>query len=155
MAQATKPRRTAAAAPGTGTDAPEGELFTALAALVGHLKRRSGDAETGARMFLLHQVDRAAPVRATDLAEATGHDLSTISRHLRSLEDDGLVARSPAPDDGRASLLHVTPAGRAHLDRAVAVRTAMLAGATVGWDPVDVATLTRLLHRLATDLETT
>jgi DNA-binding MarR family transcriptional regulator len=94
-------------------------------------------------------------MRATDLAEQTGHDVSTISRHLRSLEDDGLLARTPDPDDRRASLLEVTASGRDYLDRAVAVRTAMLADATGDWDPSDVATLARLLHRLATDLETT
>ena len=160
MVQAIKPsttgRPSTRAAAVAGTDASvgvDGELFAALAALIGHLKRRTNDPETGARTFLLHQVDRHAPVRASDLAELSGHDASTISRHLRTLEDSGLVLRSPDPDDRRASLLTVTPDGRAFLDHAVRVRTALLAEATATWDADDVATLTRLLHHLATDLE--
>jgi DNA-binding MarR family transcriptional regulator len=155
MVQTTNRPEVTASSPADGSDPSDADLFTALAALVGHLKRRVGDADTGARMFLLHHVGRHAAMRATDLAEQTGHDVSTISRHLRSLEDDGLLTRSPDPDDRRASLLEVTESGRAYLDRAVTLRTAMLADATAGWDPADVTTLTRLLHRLATDLETT
>jgi DNA-binding MarR family transcriptional regulator len=155
MVQATNPTATPASSPQDAAPPSDADLFTALAALLGHLKRRVGDADTGARMFLLHHVGRNATMRATDLAEQTGHDVSTISRHLRSLEDDGLLARTPDPDDRRASLLEVTASGRDYLDRAVAVRTAMLADATGDWDPSDVATLARLLHRLATDLETT
>ena len=156
MVQATNPPAVTVTPGSADTPGPsDTDLFTALAALIGHLKRRVGDADTGARMFLLHHVGRNDTMRATDLAEQTGHDLSTISRHLRSLEDDGLLTRSPDPDDRRASLLEVTGSGRAYLDRAVALRTAMLADATADWDPDDVATLTRLLHRLATDLENT
>jgi DNA-binding MarR family transcriptional regulator len=129
-------------------------LVVALSALVTHLKRRSGDPDTSARAFLLGHVDRLAPVRATDLADATALDLSTISRHLRGLEDAGLLTRSPDPDDRRASLLTVTDEGRVFLADAVRARTALLAEATAGWPTDDVSTLSALMTRLAHDLET-
>ena len=135
-------------------ESPAADLVVALSALVTHLKRRSGDPETGARAFLLAHVDRLAPVRATDLVDATALDLSTISRHLRGLEDAGLLTRSPDPDDRRASLLTVTDGGRAFLADAVRVRTAMLASATAHWPADDLATLAALMTRLAHDLET-
>jgi DNA-binding MarR family transcriptional regulator len=133
---------------------PADELVVALSALVTHLKRKAGDPDTGARAFLLGHVDRLAPVRATDLVDHTALDLSTISRHLRGLEDAGLLTRSPDPDDRRASLLSVTDEGRAFVEDAVRARTAMLAGATAGWPADDVSTLSELLTRLAHDLET-
>jgi DNA-binding MarR family transcriptional regulator len=93
-------------------------------------------------------------VRATDIADCTALDLSTISRHLRGLEDAGLLTRSPDPDDRRASLLSVTDEGRAFVADAVRARTAMLAAATADWPDGDAATLSALMTRLAHDLET-
>lgn len=148
----------ATTSPATGRDEvgerSAGELVAALSALVTHLKRRAGDPDTGARAFLLGHVDRLAPVRATDLADHASLDLSTISRHLRGLEDAGLLTRSPDPDDRRASLLSVTDEGRAFVEEAVRARTAMLAAATTDWLASDVSTLSELLNRLAHDLET-
>jgi len=130
------------------------ELVAALSAMVTEFKRRSGDPDTGARAFLLGHVDRLAPVRATEVADCTALDLSTVSRHLRGLEDAGLLVRSPDPDDRRASLLSVTDEGRAFVADAVRARTALLAAATADWPAADVAALSALMTRLAHDLET-
>ena len=133
--------------PGTGPclrPACGDELLPALHALVTNLKRRSGDPDTSARTFLLGHVDRLAPVRATEIAECTALDLSTVSRHLRGLEDAGLLSRSPDPDDRRAALLSVTEQGRQFVADAVRARTAMLAAATADWPEGDVAALASL-----------
>ena len=122
-------------------------------AILTQLKRRNGDPEASARAFLLGHVERMAPVRATDLAEHVGLDISTISRHLRGLEDAGMLVRSPDPDDRRASLLAVTDEGRESLDRSTRARTALLAEATSTWTDTDRTTLGSLLARLADDLE--
>ena len=150
------PQATTSPPPGRDgvTERPADDLVAALSALVTHLKRRSGDPETSARAFLLGHVDRLAPVRATDVADSTALDLSTVSRHLRALEDAGLLTRSPDPDDRRASLLSLTDEGRVALDHAVRTRTALLESATAAWPAEDVAALTSLLARLAHDLET-
>ena len=149
------PQATTSPAPGRDgvAERPADDLVAALSALVTQLKRRSGDPENGARAFLLAHVDRLAPVRATDLTDATALDLSTISRHLRGLEDAGLLTRSADPDDRRASLLTATDAGRVFLAEAVRARTAMLASAMAHWPADDVATLSHLMTRLAHDLE--
>jgi DNA-binding MarR family transcriptional regulator len=39
-------------------------------------------------------------------------EYSTLSRTLDGLEKDGLVRRSPDPDDQRATRIHLTDAGR-------------------------------------------
>jgi DNA-binding MarR family transcriptional regulator len=150
------PQATTSPAPGRdGAGArPADDLVAALSTHITHLKRKAGDPETSARAFLLGHVDRLAPVRATDLADHVALDLSTISRHLRGLEDAGLLTRSPDPDDRRASLLSLTDEGRVFLGDAVRARTAMLASATAGWPSADVSDLSELLARLAHDLET-
>ncbi len=42
-------------------------------------------------------------IRISKVAEALGHDLSTISRRVTHLESHGFVERLPDPTDGRAS----------------------------------------------------
>ncbi|HMG49005.1 MAG TPA: bifunctional helix-turn-helix transcriptional regulator/GNAT family N-acetyltransferase [Inquilinus sp.] len=53
---------------------------------------------------------------ASDLGRALGLDPGYLSRILGGFERQGLIARSPSPQDGRQSLLALTPAGRAVLD---------------------------------------
>ncbi|NLU71959.1 MarR family transcriptional regulator [Streptomyces sp. HNM0575] len=97
---------------------------------------------------LFVRIDDGGPQRATDLAVYFGVGKATISRQLRVLENLGLIYRAPDPDDGRASLVHLTQRGR---ERFRAVREAVRAeymrklGA---WDPVEIAELARLLHQL-------
>lgn len=150
MAQATNEGRTlSAAAPDSRADG----IADAIMAAVGALKRRIEDPEAHTRAFLLGHVARLEPVRATDLAEQVHLDLSTISRHLRGLEESGLLVRSPDPDDRRASRLAVTHDGRAALERTTAARNALFASATAGWTDSEVDELVHLLNRLSHDLE--
>jgi DNA-binding MarR family transcriptional regulator len=151
MVQATKTRQGAI---DHAVAASDDELFRALAVLIQRLKRlRGSDPDHGARTFLLAHVDRLGPVRMSDLATTACLDQSTVSRHLRQLEDQGLVTRSPDPDDRRATLLELSDSGRDVLERAVAARSQLIAEATAEWSLEDREHLTRLLTRLAHDLE--
>ena len=98
MAQATNPTRV----DGTLGDGPGGdEIWTALSSIVSTFKQRAGGPDAGARAFLLARIARSAPVRATEIADQVGLDVSTISRHLRGLEEAGLITRAPAHGDRR------------------------------------------------------
>jgi DNA-binding MarR family transcriptional regulator len=129
------------------------DLFSSLATAVISLKRRTGDPEASGRAFMLGHIDKLAPVRATDVAEHVGLDLSTVSRHLKALEDAGYVRRSPDPDDRRAALLELSETGRDLLESTTRARTALLAQVTADWPREDLTNLTRLLNRLARELE--
>lgn len=143
--------------PGTGAaiggELPEERMFRALSGLVTQLRRRADDADGAARTFLLGHLARHAPLRMSDLATHACLDQSTVSRHLRGLDEHGLVTRSPDPDDRRATLLDLSDAGRDALDRAVRARTDLIAAATAGWSEKDRTTLADLMTRLAHDLE--
>jgi DNA-binding MarR family transcriptional regulator len=52
-------------------------------------------------------------VKTAYLLESSTLDKMRVSRALARLEQDGLIERSPDPDDGRGQLLRLLPAGRA------------------------------------------
>jgi DNA-binding MarR family transcriptional regulator len=60
------------------------------------------------------------PPTQARLAEQAGTDPMMASQVLRKLEARGLLERPPDPDDTRARRLHLTPAGRDLIGRALA-----------------------------------
>jgi DNA-binding MarR family transcriptional regulator len=65
---------------------------------------------------LLRAVGRLGPVRSTVVAELTGLSRPVVSRRVASLIAAGHLASTTDPEDGRASLLEVAPAGQRLLD---------------------------------------
>lgn len=97
---------------------------------------------------LFVRLDDGGPQRATDLAVYFGVGKATISRQLRVLENLGLINRAPDPDDGRASLLHLTPRGRQRFRAVREARRAEYMRKLDSWDPAEIAELARLMHQL-------
>jgi DNA-binding MarR family transcriptional regulator len=109
-----------------------------------------------ATVGLLMQIDTlASECHARELAAHAGLDPSTVSRAVATLVAQGLVERRADPVDGRASLLVVTPAGRAALDEANAWFGTLLDQALAGWTADDRLALSATLHRLAHDIDVT
>jgi DNA-binding MarR family transcriptional regulator len=79
-------------------------------------------------------------------------DVSTISRHLHSLELQDMVARTSDPLDARAQRVSLTARGIEVLARLREHRAATIRAATTGWPESDRDGLARLLRRLAEDL---
>jgi DNA-binding MarR family transcriptional regulator len=105
-----------------------------------------------ASVALLFEAGRSGPVRVSALAETVGLDVSTVSRHVRNLVAAGHLRRSEDPDDGRATLLHLTPDGAALLAAAMSRRAEVLRRATADWPDADRDTLATLLGRLGDGL---
>lgn len=97
---------------------------------------------------LLFPLCRAGALRQSALADLVHADRSTVSRHVASLVEQGLVRRDADDSDGRASVLVVTDAGRAQLDRLRAEREAYLREVTGGWTAEELVTFTALFDRL-------
>jgi DNA-binding MarR family transcriptional regulator len=102
---------------------------------------------------MLADVGRLGPIRPSDLADQLRLDLSTVSRHVTTLVDKGLLLRSVHPDDARAQQLTLTDAGRRTLAEILDNRAATLGRATKHWSSTDRSQLSTLLERLADDLK--
>jgi len=137
------------------SDAVAEQITSALLGVMTGLKTQMG--RTGhdvAPAFVLYRVSEQEPVRVSDLAGACGLDASTVSRHAKHLEDQGLVARSGDPQDRRASRLELTDAGRAYIAEHMALRARLLGDALADWPAADRTHFLRLTQRLAASLTT-
>lgn len=112
----------------------------------------TGENRDRAALVLLYPLCRLGPLRQGTLADLVHADPSTVSRHVATLVDHGLVRRVADETDGRASRLVVTDAGMAALDALRAEREAHLDRAIAHWSDDDVATFSTLLGRLLDDL---
>jgi len=104
-----------------------------------------------AGLAVVHEARRLGIFRPSDLAGQMRLDLSTISRHLRSLEQQGMVQRAADPDDARAQRISITARG-GDLNRVLDHRAATIRAAVAHWPEIDRGTLQHLLRRLADDL---
>lgn len=89
-----------------------------------------------------------APMTLTQLAEATGSDAPATTVAVNDLEHRGLVERYPHPDNKRAKLVSVTPAGR---QMVALVRRTVRDDAPPGVNDLsrtDLAHLRRILERI-------
>jgi DNA-binding MarR family transcriptional regulator len=118
------------------------------------LRRFGGPAQIDvAAVMLLHRLACDGSKRPSDLAADAGLDLSTVSRHIRALDEEGLLVREPDPDDGRSFHLTLTPKGADLMVDALRRREQGVERALASWDDDDVTNLHRLLGRLADDLD--
>lgn len=143
-----------AAATGTPArgDGAEDAVLTALMTLGRRLRQRLPGDELDFSAIPVLKLLRDGPGRLSTLADALELDASTVSRHVRQLEERGLVERADDPDDRRASRVALSAHGRAalaeHLDR----RQVLLGAVLADWDAEDRAVLRTLMLRLCDDL---
>jgi len=102
------------------------------------------DLHAGAAAAVWHLAEHG-PQRMSELAAGLQVDVSVVSRQVAELVTAGHLVRQPDPEDGRACLLSVTPAGRVVLDAAVERLAARFLPQLAGWD-------TEELRRVAADL---
>jgi len=116
--------------------------------IFGELTDAAGRPLDRAAYSVLARIEEFGPIRLTDLASAMEIDISTASRHVRSLEERGLLERSGEPGDLRARRLQLTDDGEAVLRSSRAARLAGIEDRLRGWSPGDVRHLARLLEQL-------
>ncbi len=61
---------------------------------------------------VIRVLDEAGPMEQTALAQKACLLLPSLTRMLRAMEEEGLLARASDPQDGRKSIVSVTDAGR-------------------------------------------
>ncbi|HEX2297048.1 MAG TPA: MarR family transcriptional regulator [Pseudonocardiaceae bacterium] len=133
-----------------------GRIGTGLGRLIRLVERAPFGREDGLdrpSFMLLLRLVCAGPSRVTDLAAAVHSDPSTVSRQVATLVGMGLLERRADPGDGRASLLALTDAGRALLERARQRRDERIAAITESWQPSEREQFADLLDRFTVGYE--
>jgi len=96
-----------------GTQQTTAQLAHELRETMGRVVRRLR-AEPGPpipQLAVLGRLDREGPASISDLAAAERMRPQSMAQTVRDLEDAGHVSRRPDPEDGRRSIVELTPAG--------------------------------------------
>ncbi len=101
----------------------------------------------------LATIERHGPLTPSELAELERVKRPTVTRTLACLDREGLIQRTPDPDDGRSALISVNAAGRERLRRLRSRKNAYLARRMRELPAEDVATLERAAGILERMLE--
>lgn len=99
------------------TDPEPAQLAVDLHEVLGQLRRRMrAQADTGdltaSQLHVLRRLDREGPATATTLARAVGVRPQSMGATVGVLLAAGMVSGAPDPQDGRQTLLSITPASR-------------------------------------------
>lgn len=132
-------------------DSDDPALLRSVLALLELIGRARRD-EANSRMKVLGAV-LDAPVLGRDVAAELGIDASTVSRHIASLEADGLLERRRTQGDRRAQPVMATEAGRAVYADSLRTRLAVFTQAVAHWAPDERRLLATLLGRLVADVD--
>jgi DNA-binding MarR family transcriptional regulator len=127
----------------------EEALMSLMMALGRRMRQRQPGDEIDYSAFpLLKLLTHQGPMRLSAVAQVLGLDASTVSRHVRQLEDRGLLERTGDPDDGRASRVAVSAQGNECLTKGFETRRHLLTTALDGWTEEERETLRSLLQRV-------
>ena len=128
-------------------------LRWAITRMARRLRQEAGTDLGPSQVAALATMERHGPLSPSDVAKLERIKRPTATRIVRHLEEGGLVERVKDPADGRASILSVTAAGRTHLRRLRARKTAYLASRLGKLDAEDRRTLERAAELLEGMLE--
>jgi len=128
-------------------------IATVLGALIDFMSTmRQRHAESTGTSNVLTRLAGNGPMRSADLALSLHLDQSTVSRHVASLESEGMVERVPVADDRRAHLVQLTERGSAAAHDLVAQKVAALEGVLSSWPREDLQSFAQLLERFSLGL---
>lgn len=109
----------------------------------------AGNDAPAAQWRVLSLLELAGPQRVGELATAARTTQPGMTRLIGTLEREGLVRRSPVPEDSRAIAVHITAAGSDALNAWRAEFRDTLAPRFAGLDDDDWSLLTRAAEILA------
>jgi DNA-binding MarR family transcriptional regulator len=111
--------------------------------------KQPGDTIDHSAHLVLYMLRCNGALRLSDLAAKMELDASTASRHVRALEQVGLIRRSADPDDRRAFRVELTEDGEREWLTSSKRRMELLSQAMDGWDESDIETFAKLMTRFA------
>jgi DNA-binding MarR family transcriptional regulator len=104
-----------------------------------------------AAVAILRQLAESGATRPGELAARLEVEAPHVTRQVQRLRQAGYVDRVPDPDDRRAQLIRLTPAGRTAADRVRDVGRRSMQAALAQWTPQELHQLAMLFHRMVDD----
>ena len=104
-----------------------------------------------AAVVVLLQLAEAGAMRPSELAAQLEVEAPHITRQVQRLAQAGYAERAPDPNDRRAQLIRLTPAGKAAARRIRDTGRKGMQAALAHWPPDDLHQLTTLFHRMVDD----
>jgi DNA-binding MarR family transcriptional regulator len=120
-----------------------GHLRLTIVRAARRLRQEAGSDLSPSLTAALSTVERHGPMTPSELAARERIQRPTATRVLARLEEMGLIARTPDPQDRRSSLVSVTPDASAMLAEQRTRKTAFLAERLDRLEPEDRAALER------------
>lgn len=116
-----------------------------------HLLKAAGVRIDKAGIALMFKLQRHgdSALRVTDLADLLGVDTPTVTRKVQQLEKLDFVVREADAEDGRATRIQLTQAGRDALERVLVAHREFLARVFSTWNNEDLTTFAGLLERFS------
>jgi DNA-binding MarR family transcriptional regulator len=102
-----------------------------------------------ASYLLARTLEATGPISLKALAARLGLDATTVTRQVATMEAAELVHRGGDPDDGRVSLIEVSPRGRRKMRAVQRARRERVSDLLAGWPERDQLEFGRLLGRFS------
>lgn len=124
----------------------------ALPAMQERLNREAGFEVRRGDYSILAHLAAQGPASVSDVALNVGVEVSTVSRAIKELGDQGFIERRKG-EDQRQVIVGLTAAGRARMLTLRAVRERMFGTLLRDWPAADTQRLGELLTRLSEDFD--
>ncbi len=137
----------------TASEKDIAELTQAIGLLVRRIRAAAGAQELSlTESSVLGRLDREGPATTAELARAENMKPQSMGATVASLEEQGLLERTPHPTDGRQQMLSLTAKGRETRNRIRSAKRTWLGHAIAQLNDADRETLFRagaIIRRLA------
>ncbi|AGL15316.1 MarR family winged helix-turn-helix transcriptional regulator [Actinoplanes sp. N902-109] len=136
-----------------------GSIETQVAMLIrlGEATRRSSPrphrALDRAAYVILRLLRESGPQNISTVAQRLSLDGSTVTRQVSAMHREGLVERSPDPDDGRGTVIAATKRGLDQVEAVSKARRELYDTILKDWNAQDRADLAVALERLTHDMD--
>ncbi|WP_342564098.1 MarR family transcriptional regulator [Paenibacillus sp. FSL R7-0345] len=100
------------------------------------------------RLRLLHELYQAEEISQISLQREIDIDPAAITRHLKGLEESGMISRRNNPADNRVTLVSLTPQGRERIHCYKEEKNRFISSLLAGFDKAEREMLADMLIRL-------
>ena len=115
-------------------------------------RRLTGLDWTYSALLIMEGMKDRPTIRMSQLAESVGTTPPTITKLVNDLEQKGLLVRTPDDQDGRATIISLTPEGKQMAEAIGRARLEALRQVLEDWSEDELRRFTALFERLRSDM---